>query len=157
MEKAIQERRKAAEKGERDGAVFCFTLIDFQTLERVVNYKQKLDDIEELIYENLMICKDIVANAMRYYGVTQRELDEHIKEAEAGGRQADSYSAGQSLKHFVRDWADEGAKERNDAFPCILGTLSNLKGDVPKGESLKVLLPGSGLGRLGHEVAKLRG
>ncbi|KAH7074190.1 N2227-like protein-domain-containing protein [Paraphoma chrysanthemicola] len=128
-----------------------------KVLERVVNYKKKLDDVEELIYENLMICKSIVSNALQFYGVTQQELDEHIKDAEEKERQADRISVSQALKHFVRDWADEGAKERNDAFPCILSTLSGLKGVSKEPSPLKVLLPGSGLGRLGHEVANLDG
>ncbi|KAH7381214.1 N2227-like protein-domain-containing protein [Phaeosphaeria sp. MPI-PUGE-AT-0046c] len=128
-----------------------------KTLESVVDYKKKLDDMEELIYENLMICRSIVANAMQFYGVSQKELDDHIKDAEKNGRNADRISVGQTLKHFVRDWAEEGGKERNDAFPCILSTLSNLKREDTTEESLKVLLPGSGLGRLGHEVVKLGG
>lgn len=132
-------------------------LINCKTLERVVDYKQKLDDVEELIFENFTICKDIVSTAIQYYGVTQQELDEHIREAEGSGRQVDSYSPGQTVKHFVRDWAEQGTKERTDAFPCILSTLSNLKGDISKGDSLKVLLPGSGLGRLGHDISKLGG
>jgi hypothetical protein len=157
MEKVVQKCWEESEKGKIDIAMASLMLIGSQTLERVVNYKQKLDDVEELIFENLMICKDIIHNAMEYYGVTQQELDKHIKEAEGSARQADSYSAGQTLKHFVRDWADEGSKERNDAFPCILSTISNLKGDLSEGQPLKVMLPGSGVGRLGHEVAKLGG
>jgi hypothetical protein len=128
-----------------------------QTLEKVVNYKKKLDDVEELIYENFMICKSIVSNSMQFYGVTQKELDEHIKEAEKSGRNADRMSVGQTLKHFVRDWSDEGSKERNDAFPCILSTLQSLGTQTTENKSLKVLLPGSGLGRLGHDIAKLGG
>lgn len=94
---------------------------------------------------------------MHFYDISQKELDEHIKDAEKNGRSADRISVGQTLKHFVRDWAEEGSKERNDAFPCVLGTLSKLKEQANVEESLKILLPGSGLGRLGHEVAKLRG
>jgi hypothetical protein len=120
-----------------------------------VKYRQKLDDIEELIYENFMVCKGIVSNAMQFYGVTQQELDEHIAEAKKIGRHAERVSVSQALKHFVRDWADEGARERNDAFPCILSTLSNLQTRHHDEQSLKILLPGSGLGRLGHEVADL--
>lgn len=113
--------------------------------------------MEELIYENLMICKSIVSNAMHFYGISQKELDEHIKDAEKNGRNADRISVGQTLKHFVRDWADEGSKERNDAFPCVLSTLSKLKEQANLAGPLHVLLPGSGLGRLGHEVANLGG
>ncbi|KAF2123908.1 N2227-domain-containing protein [Dothidotthia symphoricarpi CBS 119687] len=126
-----------------------------QALEHAVNYKKKLDDIEKLIYRNAVLCMDIVENAKDFYGIEQRELDEHIWQAEKSGRQADRISVSQTLKHFVRDWADEGVKERNDAFPCILTTLSTLKTTFPSGKPLKILLPGSGVGRLGHEVANL--
>jgi hypothetical protein len=126
-------------------------------LEKSVKYSQKLSDIEELIYENEIICKGIIANALKFYGVDQKELDEHIKDAEKSNRQADRISVSQTLKHFVRDWADEGAKERNDAFPCILSTMEALKIDSTSEQSLKVLLPGSGVGRLGHELANLGG
>jgi carnosine N-methyltransferase len=126
-------------------------------LEKTVKYTQKLEEIEELIYDNDMICKGIVSNALKFYGLDQKELDEHIKEAEKKGRQADRISVTQTLKHFVRDWADEGAKERNDAIPCILSTMESLKTAASSEQPLKVLLPGSGVGRLGHEVANLDG
>jgi hypothetical protein len=126
-------------------------------LEKTVRYKQKLEDMEELVYENDIICKEIVANAMKFYGIEQKELDEHIKDASKSGRKGDRISVTQTLKHFVRDWADEGAKERNDAFPCILNTMENLKTASASEKPLKVLLPGSGVGRLGHDVANLGG
>jgi hypothetical protein len=126
-------------------------------LEHVVGYQKKLDDVEELIYDNLMVCKNMITKAMEFYGIEQHELDDYMKEADKSGRQADRISVSQTLKHFVRDWADEGAKERDEAFPCILSTLSSLKAESRTTDSLKVLLPGSGLGRLGHEVAGLGG
>jgi hypothetical protein len=126
-------------------------------LEKAARYGKKLEDIEELIYKNFMVCKSIVSNAMRFYDITERELDEHMEEAKKGGRQADKTSVSQALKHFVRDWADEGGKERNDAFPCILSTLSTLRARHNENASFKVLMPGSGMGRLGHEVAALGG
>jgi hypothetical protein len=126
-------------------------------LEKVVRYEKKLEDIEELIYENFMVCKSIVSNAMRFYDITERELAEHMAEANKSGRQADRTSVSQTLKHFVRDWADEGAKERNDAFPCILGTLSDVRARHNDKAVLKILMPGAGLGRLSHDVAALGG
>ena len=92
---------------------------------------------------------------MAFYGIEQKELDEHIQEAEKAKRVADRISPSQTLKHFVRDWADEGSKERDDAFPCILSTLSSLKAEAAADKHLKILLPGSGVGRLGTEVANL--
>ncbi|KAF2624475.1 N2227-domain-containing protein [Macroventuria anomochaeta] len=126
-----------------------------KTLEKAVNYKKKLNDIEELIYENEILCKAIVSNAMSFYGISQSDLDSHIAEAKKAGRLADRISPSQTLKHFVRDWADEGSKERDDAFPCILSTLTSLKENSSADMPLKILLPGSGVGRLGTEVASL--
>lgn len=122
-----------------------------------MDYKGKLDEIEECIYENAMLCKSMVVYALEYYGIERKELDGHIAEAKKNNRQADKTSVSQALKHFVRDWSDEGTKEREDAFPCILGILNKLKKDGKGRESLKVLLPGAGLGRLGHEVIDMGG
>lgn len=75
----------------------------------------------------------------------------------AAGRPAERISVAQSLKHFVRDWAASGANERDAAFPCILEALRGLSQGHPRQERLKIVLPGAGLGRLGHEIAKLEG
>ena len=64
----------------------------------------------------------------------------------------------QALKHLVRDWSEEGAGERGDAFPCLLKTIDGLfPGRKDEDQPAKVLFPGAGLGRLGHEVAALGG
>jgi len=85
-----------------------------------------LDDIEELLYSNEALCKSIVAHAMEFYGVEQQELNDHIQEAKRNKRPAEKVSVVQALKHLVRDWAEEGTHERNDAFPCILSIVSGL-------------------------------
>lgn len=113
--------------------------------------------MEESIYTNAAVCQGMVRHAMEFYNIDQKELDDHMTRAEQDGRQADRFAVAQTLKHYVRDWADEGAKERNEAFPCILGLLDDIKSESPKGTKLKVLLPGSGMGRLGHDVAHLGG
>ncbi|KAI4955059.1 hypothetical protein J4E86_006371 [Alternaria arbusti] len=128
-----------------------------KTLENTVGYTKKLDELEELIYVNAAVSKSIAMHAMKFYGISQEELDEHMKRAESDKRQADKFATAQTLKHYVRDWADEGLKERNEAFPCVLSTLSAIKAESAESAPLKVLLPGSGVGRLGHDVANLGG
>ncbi|KAG8815802.1 hypothetical protein FRC19_000790 [Serendipita sp. 401] len=56
----------------------------------------------------------------------------------------------ESLKHLVRDWSVEGARERRIIFEPILAQLEN----IPESEraSCRVLVPGAGLGRLAWEV-----
>ena len=94
---------------------------------------------------------------MEFYDVKQQELEAHAAQAEKSGRLADKMSVNQALKHYVRDWADEGAKERDEAFPCILTTLEDIKARAKQAAPIRVLLPGSGVGRLGHDVANLQG
>ncbi|KAH6854534.1 N2227-like protein-domain-containing protein [Chaetomium sp. MPI-CAGE-AT-0009] len=125
-------------------------------LERTVKYSQKFTDVAELLKKNQQLCDDIVRNAMEFYGVTQQELDKHIKAMKKVSRPAERVSVSQALKHFVRDWAASGAHERDAAFPCILQALKDQFPDAGEKE-VKILLPGAGLGRLGHEVAQLPG
>jgi hypothetical protein len=54
----------------------------------------------------------------------------------------------EALKHFVRDWSEEGREERERIFSPILNVLR----EQPKG---KVLVPGAGLCRLAWEISQL--
>lgn len=107
------------------------------------------------------MCDNIVAQALEFYQVDKAELVDFGKQEDKSGRRVDRVSVLQALKHYVRDWADEGLSERAAAFPCILDTLSELYPDRQRQQltksAPKVLLPGAGLGRLGFEVANLGG
>ncbi|KAF8885965.1 N2227-domain-containing protein [Infundibulicybe gibba] len=59
----------------------------------------------------------------------------------------------EALKHYVRDWSTEGARERERIFSPILDFLREVD---PAERSMKtVLIPGSGLGRLAWEISEL--
>lgn len=58
----------------------------------------------------------------------------------------------ESLKHFIRDWSEEGAHERNRIFEPILNVLSQV--DSAERKHTKVLVPGAGLGRLAWEISQ---
>jgi len=59
----------------------------------------------------------------------------------------------ETLKHFVRDWSLDGKMERDRIFHPILEVLKDIPESGRKG--MKVLIPGSGLGRLAWEVSGL--
>jgi carnosine N-methyltransferase len=64
----------------------------------------------------------------------------------------------QVLKHFVRDWSEEGKSERDALFPPILDALKREFPDRSRNaghEPIDVLVPGSGLARLAYEIASL--
>lgn len=122
-------------------------------LESTTHYTRKLNTIDYLLDTNDNLASAIVDYGLQFYNISRSELDEFIKENEAQHRSADRTSVSQGIKHFVRDWADEGHEERQETFECILKSLAQ----TPRTSSrpLRVLLPGAGLGRLAHEVDKL--
>ncbi|KAF7318112.1 N2227 domain-containing protein [Mycena chlorophos] len=68
-----------------------------------------------------------------------------------GGSSADLMRVKEALKHFIRDWSAEGLVERDKIFAPILEVL---KRDEKRTEK-RVLVPGSGLGRLAWEISEL--
>lgn len=125
-------------------------------LEKTIRYSKKLDTAENLHDLNQELCDEIVETALDYYGISHEELAAHSSAKDAANQLPDRVSVSQALKHFVRDWSASGRGERHDTFPCILGTMESLFSER-SGEDVKVLLPGSGLGRLAHDVASLGG
>ncbi|KAF5525855.1 Carnosine N-methyltransferase [Colletotrichum aenigma] len=125
-------------------------------LEKTIGYSKKFETAETLHDLNQELCNEIVEAALEYYGVSHEELAAHSKAKDAANQLADRVSVSQALKHFVRDWSTSGRGEREDAFPCILSTMESLFPDRSD-KDMKVLLPGSGIGRLGHEIASLGG
>ena len=63
------------------------------------------------------------------------------------------------LRQFVRDWADEGAPERDLQYGCLLDALERyvpnaFKESGGQAKKSRVLTPGSGLSRLPFECAR---
>ncbi|KAL2008233.1 hypothetical protein VTN00DRAFT_8215 [Thermoascus crustaceus] len=127
-------------------------------IESSVKYTNKLNSVEHLFEKNEVLAHAIVHHALEFYNIEMSELENFIKEAEASSKQADKTSVNQAMKHFVRDWAEEGKHERNAAFPCILDALERMFPDRGERDGpVRVLLPGAGLGRIAHEIAGLGG
>jgi carnosine N-methyltransferase len=55
--------------------------------------------------------------------------------------------------HLSRDWSSQGAEERKAVFPPVLDALEKHFGE--HGKQKKVLVPGSGMGRLASDIADL--
>jgi len=62
-----------------------------------------------------------------------------------------------TLKQLVRDWSEEGKEEREASYQPIQEALLEHFSDIPIEErhNFRVLVPGTGLGRLAYDVAKL--
>ncbi|BCS21481.1 uncharacterized protein APUU_21913A [Aspergillus puulaauensis] len=124
-------------------------------VEQTIGYTRKLNTVEHLFEDNDRIAADVVRHGLEFYDIPRKELDEFIKDMQKEKKGPDRTSVVQGMKHFVRDWSEEGLFERGDAFKCILDNLAKM--DRSEDKPIRVLAPGAGAGRLGYEIDALDG
>ena len=113
-----------------------------QRLGNAIGYTEKLDILKLITEENASIIEKIAGLAAAEYGL-----------GNPGAGNEDIGRVRESLEHLIRDWSTDGAMEREKIFRPILAILKA----VDEGERMgrRVLLPGSGLGRLAWEISQL--
>ncbi|KAH7308646.1 N2227-like protein-domain-containing protein [Stachybotrys elegans] len=124
-----------------------------QLLEKTVKYSENFDEIDLLLKSNQGLCERVVNHALDFYGITREEVEEYGRRPANSNINNHKKSVSQSLKHIVRDWAEEGMVERNKTFTCILESLKPLLSNLDTTVTPRILVPGSGLGRLGYDIA----
>ncbi|PHH69554.1 hypothetical protein CDD82_7673 [Ophiocordyceps australis] len=152
------EERQRAELGRLRRLLKGVSKAQRAFLDHHVAYWAKFDRVQDALAANQQLCNDIVASALDYYRVDSSELRAFIHDAEARGHVADKTAVSQALKHIVRDWTSHGHAERSLPFACMLDTADNLfPARLAASEPVRVLLPGAGLARLGHQLDRLGG
>ncbi|KAM5543098.1 hypothetical protein V8D89_003482 [Ganoderma adspersum] len=111
-----------------------------------LGYPRKLARVEEAISTNAVVA-DAIARLAR------EEFDEEEPGLFAPEIKGDLGRVRESLKHFVRDWSEEGRKEREVIFGPVLDVLRACPEEGRSGK--RVLVPGAGLGRLAWEISEL--
>lgn len=115
-----------------------------------LGYPAKLNRLQKAIAVNTKVTEGIVQLAQEHIPgkLSPTALYEQSKSV-----QGDLQRVRESLKHFVRDWSEEGREERAMIFGPILDLLKEAS---PVGrDGMRVLVPGSGLGRLAWEISQL--
>lgn len=125
----------------------------YGTLDRVnknigfkIGYPKKLDRLQQITNLNQFITERIVDLASEQFPNLHTESRIDTDAADLG-------RVRESLKHFVRDWSEEGVEERTRIFAPILDLLKEVA--TKERKEMKVLVPGCGLGRLAWEIAQL--
>ncbi|KAH0585773.1 hypothetical protein H2248_007066 [Termitomyces sp. 'cryptogamus'] len=111
-------------------------------LGNTLGYPEKLDRLKLVTDMNAIITERIAELAAAEFNL-----------GKPGVGSEDIGRVRESLKHFIRDWSIDGATERERIFRPIINVLRV----VDKSERLgkRVLVPGSGLGRLAWEISRL--
>jgi N2227-like protein len=94
-----------------------------------------------------------------YYQIDNEELEKFISIHEYNNKWDDQDRVVEALQHIFRDWSREGTHERADVVDFIGRTIDAAFPDreMRRDGPVRILLPGSGLGRLAHDVAALDG
>ncbi|KAJ7496554.1 N2227-like protein-domain-containing protein [Mycena latifolia] len=109
-----------------------------------LGYPAKLDRLAQVTNANAKIT-DAIAR------LAEKEFEFDLPPR--GGDAMDLMRVRESLKHFMRDWSSDGIREREKIFTPILDVLRKV--DVDERATKRVLVPGSGLGRLAWEISEL--
>ncbi|KAF5322504.1 hypothetical protein D9619_001588 [Psilocybe cf. subviscida] len=114
-----------------------------------VGYPAKLERLRDATARNAVLADGIAECAAEEYAgrLTPGSLSSRIAGAADLGR------VREAMKHFVRDWSEEGRGERTRIFEPVLELLRKVK--QKERESMRVLVPGCGLGRLAWEISEL--
>lgn len=124
-----------------------------QKLCEEVGYTKKLRKIDTHIGKNQEVFNQIVETTKAHYGINYRDFSG--PKLLQQNTLSSNYRVVESLGHFVRDWSVEGSTEIEPMLAYIRDHLDQI---IPKSEAQNtcIVLPGSGLGRVAHEVAKHR-
>ena len=109
-----------------------------------LGYPAKLNRLRETNCVNGKLALAIARLAEQDYGKDAVTSDDE---------QTDIGRVREAMKHFVRDWSDEGVDERRTIFTPILDELNKIP--FHERENCSVLVPGAGLGRLAWEISRL--
>lgn len=112
-----------------------------------LRYHEHFDKAREGIEVNARFVELVAQSARKHYRAGHEPLEDE--------EDADFGVVDLAFGHLRRDWSTEGAEERDAVFPPILDGLEKHFGSQDRRKGAKVLVPGSGMGRLASDIADL--
>lgn len=116
-----------------------------KALSNKLGYPAHFEKARKGIEVNARFLEQIAQIAREDYRTGQRVLGDD--------EDADFGLVDLAFGHLTRDWSTEGVKERQAVFPPVLDALEQHFGGSGRGK--KVLVPGSGMGRLASDIADI--
>ncbi|CAD0106502.1 unnamed protein product [Aureobasidium uvarum] len=108
-----------------------------------------LDAVDAAIDANADIAETVLALGLSMYGIDPDSTEWH-----GAATSQDMDKVRSTIRQLYRDWAAEGASEREACYKPILAGLNRAFEDIgpAKRSHVSVLVPGAGLGRLAFEI-----
>ena len=119
--------------------------------QRLLKIDEKVHRMRHAVQQNMELIERMVGPHRSHVGALEEENLANASLSHVSESDMDKVQS--TLKQFVREWGAEGAKEREAAQAPLLDALERAApGGAVRG--MRVLVPGSGLGRLAWEVAR---
>lgn len=118
-------------------------------------FLKTLDQVDDAIDENSNLAFEILKAGLLSFGLDLKPVDPNM-DWRGTATSSDMDKARTTIRQYYRDWSAEGMVERRACYGPVIQDLSDIFGEYPRKERIKVLVPGAGLGRLVFELC-LRG
>lgn len=110
--------------------------------------------MDEAIDANAAIAAAILGTGLQSFGFHAQSDDTNMKWADAA-TPLDMNKARTTIRQFYRDWSAEGMEERRACNGPVIDDISQHFATQKDKGSIKVLVPGAGLGRLVFELCSM--
>ena len=127
--------------------------IEHQKLLRKHGYQDTLDDLKQAVEKNMEVVNHILLDVDGMFENVSHQKDNKEIDPRVRPTPMDMEKVQSTIKQIVRDWSSAGAEERAKCYEPLLAALDALHPDNNR-HLVKVLVPGSGLGRLAWEIAR---
>ncbi|XP_013407233.1 carnosine N-methyltransferase [Lingula anatina] len=137
----------------------------------IPDFPKHMDEVRHCIAQNYELIKNIIKNTNHMFENEEFPAESDIlQNTQSNGEETPTKRAPSlpipatfdmdkvktTLKQFVRDWSTDGKAERD---ACYKPVLEEIQRRFPRNKcnpsSVYVLVPGAGLGRLAHDIARL--
>lgn len=112
-----------------------------------IGYNDHILNVDKAIESNDKLAKKIAEEAITKYEISEIEQRSALYK--------DNSRVVESLCHFARDWTDLGDPELKPLFQYIKTSIDKIIPNAKDRSKTAIIVPGSGLGRVAHELASL--
>lgn len=114
------------------------------------NFLSTLELVDKAIDANANIASAILATGLQSFGLSS-EPEDPAMEWRGAATPSDMNKARTTIRQFYRDWSAEGKDERGACYEPVIQDIAQEFATCPDKASVRILVPGAGLGRLVFE------
>ncbi|KAL9607464.1 MAG: hypothetical protein Q9167_007629 [Letrouitia subvulpina] len=118
------------------------------------NILSNLEKVDDAIDSNADMACEILATGLASFGLPMEPQNGALNWRNAATA-ADVDKARTTIRQFYRDWSLEGASEREASYGPVMSDISKAYKGVDDRGTIKILIPGAGLGRLVFELCRM--